>query len=276
MKTEEALYFVTTALEEKHLPRLKKLEKIIIRQVLQGKSYPEIAKDAHYQLQSIRNSSSVLWRKLSTAFDEPVNQDNLELVLRRFIGRRHHHIHHNQIISINLEGANLTGASISAANLSEARRLGHFLNSYSEGDLYQNDLPDRNDDPEIELKTVDDKNDYIWNNVRFNTEVEAKIADILDEMNIIFSPNTMLRMITAKGKITKKVSFLIIDRGKCGILDIIPDEDNDLEDANHYILGQGIDLIRYYTENICQNNPELIIRDFLKGLRQETFNGSGE
>jgi hypothetical protein len=275
MKTEEALYFVTTALEEKHLPRLKKLEKIIIRQVLQGKSYPEIAKDAHYQLQSIRNSSSVLWRKLSTAFDEPVNQDNLELVLKRFIGRRHH-IHHNQIISINLEGANLTGASISAANLSEARRLGHFLNTYSKGDLYQNDLPDRNDEPEIELKKVDEKNDYIWNNVRFNTEVEVKIAEILDRMNIIFSPNTILRMIAAKGKVTKKVSFLIIVRGKCGILDIIPDEDNDLEDANHYILGQGIDLIRFYTENICQNNPELIIRDFLKGLRQETFNGSGE
>jgi len=36
----------------------------------------------------------------------------------------------------------------------------------------------------------------------------------------------------------------------------------------HYILGQGIDLIRYYTENICQNNPELIIQDFFKGLRQ--------
>lgn len=271
MKTEEALHFVTTALEEKQLPRLKKIEKIIIRQVLQGKSSDEIAKDAHYQLQSIRNSSSVLWKKLSTAFDEPVNQDNLELVLRRFIGRRHH-IHHNQIISINLEGANLTGASISVANLSEARQLGHFLNTYSEGDLYQNDLPARNDEPEIELKTVDEKNDYSWNNVRFNTEVEVKIADILDEMNIIFSPNTILRMITAKGKITKKVSFLIIDQGKCGILDIIPDEDNDLEDANHYILGQGIDLIRYYTENICQNNPELIIQDFLKGLRQEKLN----
>ncbi len=39
----------------------------------------------------------------------------------------------------------------------------------------------------------------------------------------------------------------------------------------NHILGQGIDLIRYYTENICQNNPELISRDFLKGLRQETL-----
>lgn len=272
MKHEEALHFVTTALEEKQLPRLNKIEKIIIRQVLQGKSYSEIAKDAHYQLQSIRNSSSVLWQRLSTAFDEPVNQDNLELVLRRFIGRRHH-IHHNQIISINLEGANLTGASIGVANVSDARQLGHLLlNSYSEGDLYQNDLQDRKDEPEIELKTVDEKNDYSWNNVRFHTEVEVKMAKILDNMNILFSPNTILRMITAQGKITKEVSFLIIDQGKCGILDIIRDEDNDLEDANHYILGQGIDLIRYYTENICQNNPELIIQDFLKGLRQEKLN----
>ncbi len=53
-------------------------------------------------------------------------------------------------------------------------------------------------------------------------------------MKIIFSPNTILIMSAAKGKITKKVSFLIIDWGKCGILDIIPDEDNDLEDAKSY------------------------------------------
>ncbi|GFZ91676.1 hypothetical protein [Okeania sp. KiyG1] len=58
------------------------------------------------------------------------------------------------------------------------------------------------------------KNTVNWNGLDFNSQAEVKIAEALDRANIIFFPNTKIRLTTATGRENKIVNFVILHRKK--------------------------------------------------------------
>jgi WD40 repeat protein len=85
MNTEEALVVLDTVLRQDCLSNIQEL---IFRQVLEGKTYPEIADSAGYDPNYIKDSGARLWKMLSDAFGEKVSKSNIQAVLRRHISQQ--------------------------------------------------------------------------------------------------------------------------------------------------------------------------------------------
>jgi NB-ARC domain len=80
MNSEEALVVLDTVLQGEHL---NDIQETIFRQVLDGKTYPEIAEIVGYDPNYVKDVGSKLWKLLSTAFNERVTKSNIQSVLRR-------------------------------------------------------------------------------------------------------------------------------------------------------------------------------------------------
>jgi hypothetical protein len=79
MKIDEAI-----ALVEQLLERLTKVQKIVFRQAWDGQTYLDIAVNAGYDPNYIKEVGSDLWRSLSVALNEKVTKSNIHSVLKRY------------------------------------------------------------------------------------------------------------------------------------------------------------------------------------------------
>ena len=80
MDIENALVVLDTVITEKSL---NDLQLLVLRQCLQGLSYTQIAAEAGYDVDYIKNVGSKLWKLLSTALGESVTKSNIRSVLER-------------------------------------------------------------------------------------------------------------------------------------------------------------------------------------------------
>lgn len=81
MTVEEALEIVDRALKDAHLTNLQAL---VFQQCWQGRTYAEIADNAGYDPDYVRDVGSKLWQLLSKALGERVTKNNIQSVLRRY------------------------------------------------------------------------------------------------------------------------------------------------------------------------------------------------
>jgi Pentapeptide repeats (8 copies) len=154
-----------------------------------------------------------LWKQLSEAFDEKVKKNNLKAVIKRYLRRHKLRLRRHQEIEINLSGANLSGATLNLASLSGTRLL--FTN-FSESVSCQEELEqalslDNNtDSPEEIIQSEEEDNQqnlsnpeegiYHWNDLRFHSQEQVKIAEALDRTNTLFFPNSKARLTTLSGR----------------------------------------------------------------------------
>ncbi|HYW18836.1 MAG TPA: pentapeptide repeat-containing protein [Nodularia sp. (in: cyanobacteria)] len=61
---------------------------------------------------------------------------------------------------------------------------------------------------------------HTWENLRFRSKTEIKIAEALDRTGVLFVPNSLARLNTAKGRENKEADFLICYNGKWGVLEV--------------------------------------------------------
>ncbi|MBW4680562.1 MAG: hypothetical protein KME19_10645 [Microcoleus vaginatus WJT46-NPBG5] len=80
MTVDEALYFLDSVLQHKHL---NDLQVLVFRQAWEGRSYPEMAKSAGYDAEYIKLVGFQLWQLLSQTFGEKVRKSNVQSVLWR-------------------------------------------------------------------------------------------------------------------------------------------------------------------------------------------------
>ena len=107
------------------------------------------------------------------------------------------------------------------------------------------------------------KNIINWNGLNLNSQAEVKIAEALDRANIIFFSNTKIRLTTATGRENKIVNFVILHRGKLGIIQISSEPCP--ADLN---LVPNIKIVQHYDISSCTKQPDQVIAEFLELLNQ--------
>ncbi|MGE5659309.1 MAG: pentapeptide repeat-containing protein [Actinomycetota bacterium] len=223
MTVDEAIAIAETILDGEGL---NDVQELIIRQCWEGRcSYEEIAKLSKYD-EYIKSVAAKLWKQFSDAFGEKVKKNNLQSVFQRYIRRKQIRLQQSRLIEVNLSGASLSGAGLSVANLSGAK----LFTNLSETDLCQTDLgksqsPASNTELTHEslqsenghnqgIQSNSEEKIYYWNDLRFRSPEQVKIAEALDRASILFFPNSKARLTTPQGRQNQEPDFLIFHQGK--------------------------------------------------------------
>jgi hypothetical protein len=113
---------------------------------------------------------------------------------------------------------------------------------------------------------------YSWNNLRFRSNSEIKIAETLDKTGILFFPNCMARLGPVGERKNKEADFLICYQGKWGILEVDGEAYHSTAAKDHerdrFFRAYGIRVIERYTAAQCYNNPEGVIREFINIMKK--------
>lgn len=114
----------------------------------------------------------------------------------------------------------------------------------------------------------------VWNNLRFRSKTEVKIAEALDRTDALFYPNCKARLDTPTGKDNRESDFLVFYKGKCGILEVDGDEwhppsriVNDHK-RDRLFKAHGITIVEHYDAKECFEHPDSVVQEFLKILSQ--------
>jgi Protein of unknown function (DUF559) len=113
---------------------------------------------------------------------------------------------------------------------------------------------------------------YSWNNLRFRSNTEIKVAQVLDRLGILFFPNCMARLGSIGERRNKEADFLICEDSKWGILEVDGEAYHSTAATDHerdrYFRAYGIRVIERFTATRCYNNPEVVVQEFLSILRR--------
>ena len=123
---------------------------------------------------------------------------------------------------------------------------------------------------------IKDRALYSWQNLRFRSKTEIKIAEALDRANVMFLPNCLARLgVTQDYRINREADFLVIDKGRLGILEVHGEPFHPASRAaedherNRLFKLHGIKTIEVYDATRCYEMPDDTVADFLRILRQD-------
>lgn len=113
---------------------------------------------------------------------------------------------------------------------------------------------------------------YEWNDLRFRSKSEIKIAQALDKTGVLFFPNCMARLGSISGRENREADFLICDEGKWGILEVDGEIFHSTAAKDHgrdrLFRSYGVRVIERFTADQCYNNPDAVVRQFLTILKK--------
>ncbi|MBE9225687.1 hypothetical protein IQ264_09660 [Phormidium sp. LEGE 05292] len=111
-----------------------------------------------------------------------------------------------------------------------------------------------------------------WNNLRFRSKTEIKIAEALEERGILFFPNCKGRLGSLANRQNREPDFLICHNGKWGILYVDGQpyhpasrsaEEHEQDRLFHY---HGIVWIQRFDAERCYNQSQKVVQEFLELL----------
>ena len=115
-----------------------------------------------------------------------------------------------------------------------------------------------------------------WNNLRFRSNAEVKIAEALDRAGVLYFPNSMARLNTPEGRKNKEPDFLICcetSKGfRWGILETdgphhTPQRRVEEQERERIFEHSGVRVYRFDSKK-CENQPDKIVREFLELLNK--------
>jgi hypothetical protein len=113
-----------------------------------------------------------------------------------------------------------------------------------------------------------------WNNLRFRSGHEIKIAEALERVGVLFYPNCKGRLNTSVGRENKETDFLVFYQGKWGILEVDgeplhpPSRTVHDHERDRLFKVHGIRVVEHYDANRCWEQPDEVVQEFLEILRQ--------
>jgi hypothetical protein len=110
---------------------------------------------------------------------------------------------------------------------------------------------------------------HTWENLRFRSKTEIKIAEALDRTGVLFVPNSLARLNTAKGRENKEADFLICYNGKWGILEVdgpfhTAERRVEEQERERIFKKNGIKVVERFDAERCYNNPDEVVQEFFK------------
>ncbi|TAE60305.1 MAG: pentapeptide repeat-containing protein [Nostocales cyanobacterium] len=110
---------------------------------------------------------------------------------------------------------------------------------------------------------------HTWQNLRFRSKTEIKIAEALDRTGVLFVPNSLARLTTAKGRENKEADFLICYNGKWGVLEVdgpfhTAERRVEEQERERIFKKNGIKVVERFDAERCYNNPDEVVQEFFK------------
>lgn len=109
----------------------------------------------------------------------------------------------------------------------------------------------------------------IWENLRFRSESEKRIAQALDRADVLFFPNSRARATSEDARRTVEPDFLVCSNGKWGILEVDgepfhpPTRTVHDHTRDRVFKAHGIALVEHFDSSECFENPDEVVRKFL-------------
>ncbi|MEA5530593.1 pentapeptide repeat-containing protein [Dolichospermum sp. UHCC 0684] len=110
---------------------------------------------------------------------------------------------------------------------------------------------------------------HTWENLRFRSKTEIKIAEALDRTGVLFVPNSLARLNTPKGRENKEADFLICYHGKWGVLEVdgpfhTAERRVEEQEKERIFKKNGIKVVERFDSERCYNNPDEVVQEFFK------------
>jgi hypothetical protein len=110
---------------------------------------------------------------------------------------------------------------------------------------------------------------HTWENLRFRSKTEIKIAEALDRTGVLFVPNSLARLNTSKGRENKEADFLICYKGKWGVLEVdgpyhTAERRVEEQERERIFKKNGIKVVERFDSERCYNNPGEVVQEFFK------------
>lgn len=124
----------------------------------------------------------------------------------------------------------------------------------------------------VHNQAVDDVKARSWMNLRFRSQSEVRIAQALDQKNVLFLPNCRGRLGEHGNRSNKEADLVVCHNGKWGILEVdgepfhppsrtVHDHERDRLFRRH-----GIRVVEHFDADRCYQNPDEVVTEFLKIL----------
>lgn len=114
----------------------------------------------------------------------------------------------------------------------------------------------------------------VWNNLRFRSESEVRIAQVLDRAGVLFLPNCKARLGLPESRQNREADFLVCYEGKWGILEVDgepfhpPSRTTQDHERDRLFRVHGILLVEHFDASECFKNPDGVVRRFLEILKK--------
>ena len=110
---------------------------------------------------------------------------------------------------------------------------------------------------------------HTWENLRFRSKTEIKIAEALDRTGVLFLPNSLARLNTPKGRENKEADFLICYNGKWGVLEVdgpfhTAERRVEEQERERIFKKNGIKVVERFDAERCYNHPDEVVQEFFK------------
>ncbi len=112
-----------------------------------------------------------------------------------------------------------------------------------------------------------------WNNLRFRSHSEKRIAIALDEAGVLFLPNCMGRLNGPEGRRNLECDFLVCHDGKWGILEVDgepfhpPSRTVHDHERDRFFKTHGILVVEHFDSRECFENAKGVVQKFLGILK---------
>jgi very-short-patch-repair endonuclease len=126
----------------------------------------------------------------------------------------------------------------------------------------------------VHNQVIEAKAPRIWNNLRFRSESEVRVARALDQANVMFLPNCRARIGLQANRQNREADFLVCHNGKLGILEVDgepfhpPSRTAEDHERDRLFKLHGILVVEHFDAGECFENPAGVVARFLNILKK--------
>jgi hypothetical protein len=112
-----------------------------------------------------------------------------------------------------------------------------------------------------------------WNNLRFRSQTEIRIAEALERAQVLFLPNCMARLGFLERR-NREADFLVCHKGKWGIIEVDsplshpPTRTVEDHERDRLFKAHGIRVVEHFDAGDCWENADGVVKRFLYLLGQ--------
>lgn len=109
----------------------------------------------------------------------------------------------------------------------------------------------------------------LWQNLRFRSMSEVRIAQALEKVGAFFLPNCRGRISSPEGRVNREADFLVCHGGRWGILEVdgepyhLPTRTVEDHERDRLFRAHGVQVVEHYDASRCFEEADAVVKEFL-------------